>query len=127
AGTADGVLMVESEAQELSEDVMLGAVTFGHTSFQPVIQAIIELAEHAAKEPWALIEKSDEAKALAARVDALARAGLADAYREADKQARHDKVDTVRKEMAEALTAESLDAEKARSVFHDLEADIVRN
>src|SRR6202167_4714129 len=56
AGTTEGVLMVESEAQELSEDVMLGAVSFGHESFQPVIQAIIELAEHAAKEPWALPE-----------------------------------------------------------------------
>src|SRR5580658_10259305 len=54
AGTAEGVLMVESEAQELSEEVMLGAVTFGHKGFQPVIDAIIELAETCAKEPWAL-------------------------------------------------------------------------
>ena len=52
AGTIEGVLMVESEAKELSEDVMLGAVMFGHREFQPVIQAIIELAEAAAKEPW---------------------------------------------------------------------------
>ena len=51
AGTADAVLMVESEAQELPEDVMLGAVMFGHRSFQPVIDAIIRLAERAAKEP----------------------------------------------------------------------------
>src|SRR5271163_1223618 len=51
AGTGEGVLMVESEAQELSEEIMLGAVTFGHRGFQPVIRAIIELAEHAAKEP----------------------------------------------------------------------------
>ena len=51
AGTADAVLMVESEAKELSEDIMLGAVMFGHRHFQPVIQAIIELAEKAAKEP----------------------------------------------------------------------------
>jgi polyribonucleotide nucleotidyltransferase len=127
AGTAEGVLMVESEAQELPEDVMLGAVTFGHTSFQPVIQAIIELAEHAAKEPWALQEPSAEAVALKGRVDALARAGLADAYREPDKAARHDKVGAVRKQMAETLAAEGLDAEKAKAVFHDLEADIVRN
>ena len=54
AGTADGVLMVESEAKELSEEIMLGAVVFGHSEFQPVIQAIIELAEHAAKDPWTL-------------------------------------------------------------------------
>src|SRR5271156_4788452 len=59
AGTSEGVLMVESEAHELSEEVMLGAVTFGHTHFQPVIQAIIELAERAAKEPWPLTEPSE--------------------------------------------------------------------
>src|SRR6478736_5410376 len=54
AGTGEGVLMVESEAKELSEETMLGAVTFGHQSFQPVINAIIELAETCAKEPWEL-------------------------------------------------------------------------
>src|ERR1700730_16591753 len=53
AGTQEGVLMVESEAQELSEETMLGAVTFGHKHFQPVIEAIIDLAETCAKEPWA--------------------------------------------------------------------------
>jgi polyribonucleotide nucleotidyltransferase len=127
AGTTEGVLMVESEAQELSEDVMLGAVSFGHESFQPVIQAIIELAERAAKEPWPLPEPSAEELALKARVDALARAGLADAYREPDKGLRHDKVDAVRRQMAEALAGEGVDAEKARHAFHDLEADIVRN
>src|SRR5579864_4070832 len=68
AGTTEGVLMVESEAQELPEDVMLGAVTFGHESFQPVIQAIIELAEHAAKEPWTLPEPSAEEISLKGRV-----------------------------------------------------------
>src|ERR1700724_1594781 len=54
AGTGEGVLMVESEAKELSEEIMLGAVTFGHTNFQPVINAIIELAETCAREPWAM-------------------------------------------------------------------------
>ena len=127
AGTSEGVLMVESEAQELSEDVMLGAVTFGHEGFQPVIQAIIELAEHAAKDPWPLSQPSAEEQALKARVDALARAGLTEAYREADKGARHNKVDAVRSRMVEMLTAEGLDMEQAKSVFHDLEADIVRN
>ena len=127
AGTSEGVLMVESEAQELSEDVMLGAVTFGHESFQPVIRAIIELAEHAAKDPWTLSEASAEEQALKARVDALARAGLAAAYREPDKAARHDKVDAVRAQMIEALPAEGLDVEKSKAVFHDLEADVVRS
>ncbi|MGA8194968.1 MAG: polyribonucleotide nucleotidyltransferase [Acetobacteraceae bacterium] len=127
AGTAEGVLMVESEAKELSEDVMLGAVNFGHQSFQPVIQAIIELAEHAAKEPWALPEPSAEAQALKARIDTLARTGLAAAYREPDKQARHDRVGAAKKQALEALAAEGLDIEKAKSLFEDLEADIVRN
>ncbi len=127
AGTAEGVLMVESEARELSEDVMLGAVNFGHQSFQPVIQAIIELAEHAAKEPWALPEPSAEEQALKARIDALARTGMAAAYREPDKQARHDRIDAAKKQAVEALAAEGLDVEKAKHLFEDLEADIVRN
>src|SRR4051794_35298715 len=59
AGTADAVLMVESEAKELTEDVMLGAVMFGHRHFQPVIKAIIELAEKAAKEPRELVTLDD--------------------------------------------------------------------
>jgi polyribonucleotide nucleotidyltransferase len=127
AGTTEGVLMVESEAQELSEEIMLGAVTFGHAGFQPVINAIIELAEHAAKEPWPLTEKTDEQKALAARVDALGRAGIAEAYQEKVKQARYEKVGAAKKAAAAALTAEGLDADKAKGLFHDLEADIVRN
>ena len=60
AGTKQGVLMVESEAQELSEEVMLGAVDFGHKSFQPVIEAIISLAEECAKEPWEVKQKPAE-------------------------------------------------------------------
>ncbi|MDE2516651.1 MAG: polyribonucleotide nucleotidyltransferase, partial [Rhodospirillales bacterium] len=127
AGTTEGVLMVESEAHELSEDVMLGAVTFGHTAFQPVIQAIIELAEVAAKDPWPLPSVSDETKALAARVDALARAPIAAAYQEKVKQVRYERVGAAKKAAAEALVAEGLDAEKAKPLFKELEADIVRN
>src|ERR1700744_375348 len=103
AGTAEGVLMVESEAQELSEEIMLGAVTFGHAGFQPGINAIIELAEHAAKEPWALKEKTEEEIALAARVDALGRAGIAEAYQEKVKQVRYEKVGAAKKVAAAAL------------------------
>ncbi len=127
AGTVEGVLMVESEAQELSEDVMLGAVTFGHAAFQSVIQTIIELAEHAAKDPWALVETSDAEKALAARVDALARAGITEAYKETKKQVRQEKIGAAKKATAAALTAEGLDADKAKGLFKELEADIVRN
>ena len=127
AGTTEGVLMVESEAQELSEDMMLGALKFGHESFQPVIQAIIELAEVAAKDPWPLPEQSAEVTALAARVDALARAGIAEAYKEPLKQVRQDKVSAAKKAAAAALAAEGLDADKAKGLFKELEADIVRN
>ena len=127
AGTTEGVLMVESEAKELSEEIMLGAVTFGHTHFQPVIQAIIELAELAAKDAWPLPEVSAEQKALAARVDALARAGIAEAYLEKVKQVRYEKVGAAKKAAAAALTAEGLDADKAKGLFKELEADIVRN
>src|ERR1017187_9801555 len=127
AGTTEGVLMVESEAHELSEEVMLGAVTFGHTGFQPVIQAIIELAERAAKEPWPLVEPSEAEAALGARVDALARGAITEAYQEKVKQVRYEKVGAAKKAATETLAAEGLDLEKARAKFKDLEADIVRN
>ena len=127
AGTTEGVLMVESEAQELTEEVMLGAVTFGHDHMKPVIQAIIELAEHAAKEPWSLAEPAPEMAALNSRVDALARAPLAEAYKEVVKQARQEKVGTAKKAATAALTGEGLDAEKAKPLLKHLEADVVRN
>ena len=127
AGTTEGVLMVESEASELSEEVMLGAVTFGHAGFQPVIQAIIELAEAAAKEPWDLPEESEETKTLKARVDALARASIAAAYKETVKQNRYEKLAAAKKEAAAKLTEEGLNADAAKGLFKDLEADIVRN
>jgi polyribonucleotide nucleotidyltransferase len=127
AGTAEGVLMVESEAQELSEEIMLGAVTFGHAAFQPVIAAIIELAEHAAKEPWPLSEPDQDELALKARVDAVGRGLIADAYQEKIKQVRYEKVATAKQAATAALAAEGLDTEKAKGLFKDLEADVVRN
>ena len=127
AGTAEGVLMVESEAAELSEEVMLGAVEFGHKAFQPVIDAIIALAEHAAKQPWTLAEPSADDIALKARVDALGRAGIAEAYGERVKQARYEKVGAAKKAVAEALRAEGLDADKAKPLLKELEADVVRS
>ena len=127
AGTAEGVLMVESEARELSEETMLGAVTFGHAAFQPVIQAIIELAEHAAREPWALAEESEETRRLKVRIDELARAPLAEAYGERIKQARVEKVSAAKKAVAEQLGAEGLNADAAKPLMKELEADIVRN
>jgi polyribonucleotide nucleotidyltransferase len=127
AGTSEGVLMVESEAHELSEEVMLGAVTFGHAQFQPVIAAIIELAERAAREPWPLPGPDDAHKALSALLDQLARAELTEAYRERQKQLRHEKVEAAKRRAFEAVAAAGQDPEAAKPLFKDLEADIVRN
>ncbi|MEX1061376.1 MAG: polyribonucleotide nucleotidyltransferase, partial [Methyloceanibacter sp.] len=79
AGTADAVLMVESEAKELPEDIMLGAVMFGHKGFQPVLGAIVKLAERAAKEPWE-VKTDDGAHDLVGQVRAAAEAELREAY-----------------------------------------------
>ncbi len=127
AGTTEGVLMVESEATELSEEVMLGAVEFGHQQFQPVIQAIIDLAEQSAKEPWTLPEESETVRTLRGRIDALARTSIAGAYQERVKQARYEKVGAAKKAATEQLVAEGLDVGAAKGLFKDLEADIVRN
>ena len=126
AGTVEGVLMVESEAKELSEEVMLGAVTFGHEAMRPVIDAIIDLAEKCAKEPWALPETPPEISATAAKLREQFEADLREAYRETVKQARHEKIDAVRKKAVEALASEAVAAEKVSALFHDLESDIVR-
>src|SRR5690606_3606105 len=85
AGTEDAVLMVESEAKELDEDVMLGAVMFGHREFQPVLDAIIRLAEKCAREPRA-VDKPD-LSALADKVRAISEADLRAAYGQASKMA----------------------------------------
>ncbi|MBU8543363.1 MULTISPECIES: polyribonucleotide nucleotidyltransferase [Roseomonadaceae] len=127
AGTAEGVLMVESEAQELSEEVMLGAVEFGHKSFQAVIQGIIELAEVAAKEPWALPEASESQKTLSARITELGRAPMVEAYKTTEKLARQNQVGAVKKAVLASLEAEGLDAGAAKGLLKALEADVVRN
>jgi polyribonucleotide nucleotidyltransferase len=125
AGTQEGVLMVESEVKELSEDIMLGAVMFGHQQFQPVIQAIIELAEAAAKEPWDLPPVSPEAEEIEAKVREAVAADLATAYREQQKQARSDRLDTA-KTKVQALFADEAKRQSALRAFKDIEKDIVR-
>ncbi|MFQ3622701.1 MAG: polyribonucleotide nucleotidyltransferase [Acetobacteraceae bacterium] len=127
AGTTQGVLMVESEAHELSEETMLGAVIFGHEAMQPVIEAIIQLAEVAAKDPWPLPEADPAIAALEARLRETAWAPLADAYRETVKQARHDQVAAAKAAAVAAVAAEGLDAAKAKELLKEIEAEIVRN
>jgi polyribonucleotide nucleotidyltransferase len=127
AGTGDAVMMVESEANELPEDVMLEAVMFGHEHFQPVIDAIIDLAEAAAKEPWD-VPQAEEA-GYKDKVAALAKDVLAEAYTVREKQARQEKIAEVRAKVVEDLVPEGGDETVASAVagaFKSLEKDVVR-
>jgi polyribonucleotide nucleotidyltransferase len=128
AGTQDAVLMVESEAKELSEEVMLGAVMFGHRHFQPVIEAIIRLAEKAAKEPRDLAVS--DTSALESEVRALAEPELRAAYAIADKMERHKAVDLAKAKVMKHLLPEGMDAKYSKQqvgqIFKELEAKIVR-
>jgi len=126
AGTVEGVLMVESEAKELSEEIMLGAVTFGHEGMRPVINAIIDLAEQCAKEPWPLPETPAAISEASKKLRDQFEAELREAYRETVKQSRYEKIGAVRTRAVEALAGETLPAEKVGGLFHDLESDIVR-
>jgi polyribonucleotide nucleotidyltransferase len=128
AGTAEGVLMVESEAKELSEEVMLGAVTFGQREFAPVIDLIIDLAEMCAKEPWPVPEASPEYEPLKAKIRGLVGGDIDAAYKERVKQTRYEKSGAAKKKMVEALVAEKADADlqTAGNIFKELESDIVR-
>ena len=126
AGTVDGVMMVESEAHELSEDIMLGAVMYGHREMQAAIQAIIELAELCAKEPWDVPGEDPEMEGLTKRFTELAEAGLRDAYGEKVKQARVEKLDAVRAAATATFEAEDLDVTKINGLSKALEKRIVR-
>ncbi|MEP4476280.1 MAG: polyribonucleotide nucleotidyltransferase, partial [Lentilitoribacter sp.] len=129
AGTQDAVLMVESEAKELNEDVMLGAVMFGQKGFQPVIDAIIKLAEAAAKEPREFIP--EDHSELEAKIIGLADEGLRAAYKISDKAERYNAIDAVKATVKEALApAEGEEAEftpeQIGAVFKSAQAKIVR-
>ncbi len=127
AGTGDAVLMVESQASELSEEVMLGAVMHGHREFQPVINAIISLAEKCAKEPREVPENNDDE--LKEKVSGIARGDLEAAYQEADKSARQEKIAAAKDKVMADLLPEDADADKAIALsgaFKGLESDIVR-
>src|SRR6266516_3584846 len=130
AGTGDAVLMVESEAKELPEDVMLGAVMFGHKHFQPVIDAIISLAEKAAKEPrdFAL----PESEALEQEMLGLVEVDLRAAYGIAGKQERHAAIDAAKAKAMAHFFPDGVENSphhplRIAAVFKDLEAKIVRH
>ncbi len=128
AGTADAVLMVESEAKELSEDIMLGAVMFGHRHFQPVIKAIIELAEKAAKEPREVSHVDDSA--IEKEMLGLIEGDLRPAYAIADKQQRQNAVAAAKAKVIAHYFPEGqepkYDKLRIAGVFKHLEAKIVR-
>ncbi|MBV8653353.1 MAG: polyribonucleotide nucleotidyltransferase [Alphaproteobacteria bacterium] len=125
AGTGEGVLMVESEAKELSEDIMLGAVMFGHKSFQPVIQAIIELAESCAKEPWDLPTKPANYATIEAKLREAVGAEITAAYGEQQKQARQTRLEAAKAKIGELFPADE-DKVLAGKLFKNLEKDLVR-
>jgi polyribonucleotide nucleotidyltransferase len=129
ASTSNAVMMVESEIQELSEDEVLKGVMFGHAGIQQVIDAIIELAEHSAKEPFEFAE--DDTDAVKAEIKKLIGKDLAAAYKIVAKGARQDAVHAAKdKALAKFAKSEAnptgVDAVKLGSVFKELEADVVR-
>ncbi len=127
AGTKDAVLMVESEAEQLDEKTMLEAVMFGHREFQPVIDAIVELAEKAAK-PARAHEVPDHS-ALEKKMDKLVGKDIAKAYTVSDKQDRYDALDAAKAKMKEKFVTEETTADESQiisEVFKSLQANVVR-
>ncbi|BBP05151.1 polyribonucleotide nucleotidyltransferase [Sulfuriferula plumbiphila] len=128
AGTQSAVLMVESEAQQLSEEIMLGAVVYGHTQMQAAINAINELADEVNPEPWEWTAPAANTE-LVAKVTELAETGLQQAYRMRQKRARSQEIDAVRSRvMAALVTADmgTLQVNEINDILHNLEAKIVR-
>ncbi len=127
AATYDAVMMVESEAKELSEEIMLGAVQFAHAACKEVIKAIVKLAEQAAKEPWAMAEQAD----LSAAKDKLKKLigkDIAAAYKLTDKSERSNALNAARAKAKEAfLDATPQDQMAAQKLVKKLEAEIVRS
>jgi len=131
AGTQDGVLMVESEASELDEETMLKAVMFGHAGFQPVIDAIIDLAEACAKEPRDIPEPPAALADLKEKAKGVAEAGLRAAYAIKEKSERQNAISAAKSAASETLLADDsfedgFVAANIGGVFKSLEKDIVR-
>ncbi len=132
AGTQAAVLMVESEAKELSEDVMLGAVVYGHEQMQAAINAINELVEVAGKPEWDWQPPARD-DGLIATIAEIAEGPLREAYRLTQKQLRNTKINEIRSALVARLTtdlpegATASDLNTVRNHFHDLEANIVRS
>ena len=125
AGTESAVLMVESEAQELNEDTMLGAVLFGHAEMQTQIQAINRLVEKAGKPKWDWTPPETN-ETLKTRVQNEVGEGLGNAYRVTDKKERHNQINALRSQLSDTLS-EEFEAEEVSGAFSSLEKQIVRD
>ena len=125
AGTSEGVLMVESEASELSEKVMLDAVNFGHEQIQTAINAIIELAESAAKEPRDLPQEAPEAEAMRNTLSSL-KSEVEQAYAISDKSERQGALSGIKQKAVELAGAEA-DGVLVGGIMKELEANVVRS
>ena len=126
AGTSQGVLMVESEAQQLSEEQMLEAVVMGQEIYKEVIDAIIKLAKKAAKEPWIIPEKEDEIKNLPSEVEKNYKEKFINAYKIQEKQQRSDQLNEIRSEINEKYVSETLSAVIVGDATKSTEKNIVR-
>ncbi len=126
AGTKEGVLMIESEAHELSEKQMLEAVVLGQDSYKPVIEAIISLAKKAAKEPWDVPEKSDDIKNLPTKISSEFGKDFVEAYKIIEKQKRSEILASLRNEISEKFLTESISAVLLSDSIKKVEKDIVR-
>ena len=126
AGTKEGVLMIESEAHELSEKQMLDAVVLGQENYKTVIEAIISLAKKAAKEPWELKEKDEEIKNLPSKINEDFGKGFIDAYKITEKQKRSEKLSSLRNEISEKFVSETLSPVLVSDAIKNVEKDIVR-
>jgi polyribonucleotide nucleotidyltransferase len=128
AGTESAVLMVESEADILSEEVMLGAVVYGHEQSQTVVNAVKEFAAEVGTESWNWVAPEQNVD-LKEKVKAAAEAGMTEAYQISDKMVRKDAVDAVTsKALAELTEAdETLDSKEVSDLLHELESDVVRS
>ncbi len=127
AGTDNAVLMVESEADILSEDVMLGAVVFGHEQMQVAITALKEFAAEAGKPAWDWTAPEED-KGLADKVSGLVSAGLGEAYQTADKMQRYEKIGALRdKAIAELVIEDGPSEDDVKGAFSKIEKNIVRS
>jgi polyribonucleotide nucleotidyltransferase len=126
AGTKDAVLMVESEAQELSEDVMLGGVLYAHQELQAVVQGVTELAKDAAKPTWAWTPEAVNAE-LTDAVAAGFGSAISEAYQITDKMERYARIGELKQQAAEQLVTESASKEDVMGYFSKLEKTTVRN